>query len=140
MRGEIGSIQIGTQDGFDWSAAGYFAMQIDSPLLGRLDPAATSFNSTIHFVRLDGNPLHKHDVYDFNQTSVTPQGDDTTTFNGTMTVTLRDGPYENVPGYIRVTNDLVSIWLDPRAVDNHFGTTPICDMVLPEQESQIPRE
>jgi hypothetical protein len=59
-----------------------------------------------------------------------------TTFNGTMTVTLREGPVENVAGYIQLLGDSIAIWVDPRAVENHFGSTPIYGMVLPEQEGQ----
>ena len=87
-------------------------------------------------VRLDGNVLHEHEIYNFNQSSVTHLGGDSTTFNGTMTVTLRGGPIENVTGYIQFLGDSIAIWIDPRAVENHFGTTPIYGMVLTEEEEQ----
>jgi hypothetical protein len=56
-----------------------------------------------------------------------------------MTVTLREGPVENVASYIQILGDSIAIWVDPRAVDNHFGTTPIHGMILPaEEEEQVP--
>ena len=136
LRGEIGSIQAAHEGTFAWSTAGDWMMQLDGPLEGRPQPKIQSFNATIHMVRLDGNVLHEHRVYNFNQSSVTQIGDDMTTFNGTMTVTLREGPVENVSGYIQLLGDSVAIWVDPRAVENHFGSTPIYGMVLPEQEVQ----
>jgi hypothetical protein len=109
-------------------------MQLDGPLTGRADPRIASFNATIHMVRLDGNVLHEHKIYNFSQSSVTHLGDDSTTFNGTVTVTLREGPIENVASYIQLLDDSIAIWVDPRAVDNHFGQTPIHGMVLPAEE------
>jgi hypothetical protein len=109
-------------------------MQLDGPLTGRPDPRIESFNATIHMVRLDGNILHQHEIYNFNQSSVTHLGDASTTFNGTMTVTLREGPIENVTGYIQLLGDSIAIFIDPRAVENHFGPTPIHGVVLPEEE------
>src|SRR5918999_5945523 len=87
-------------------------------------------------IRLDGNILHEHYIYNFNQSSVSHLGDDMTTFNGTMTVTLREGPIENVTGYIQILGDSIAIWIDPRAVDNHFGPTPIHGIVLPVEAEQ----
>jgi hypothetical protein len=136
LRGEIGSIQSAHQGTFSWSTAGEWVMQLDGPITGRADPRIASFNATIHMVRLDGNVLHEHKIYNFNQSSVTHLGDDSTTFNGTMTVTLREGPVENVTGYIQILGDSIAIWIDPRAVDNHFGPTPIHGMVLPEEEEE----
>jgi hypothetical protein len=136
LRGEIGSIQSAHQGTFSWSTAGEWVMQLDGPITGRADPRIASFNATIHMVRLDGNVLHEHKIYNFSQSSVTHLGDDSTTFNGTMTVTLREGPVENVTGYIQILGDSIAIWIDPRAVENHFGPTPIHGMVLPEEEEE----
>jgi hypothetical protein len=136
LRGEIGSIQSAHQGTFSWSTAGEWVMQLDGPLTGREEPQIASFNATINMVRLDGNVLHEHKIYNFNQSSVTHLGDDSTTFNGTMTITLREGPIENVAGYIQLLGDSIAIWVDPRAVDNHFGPTPIHGAVLPEEDEE----
>lgn len=37
-------------------------------------------------------------------------------------------------GYIQILGDSIAIWVDPRPVDEHFGTTPIRGMILPEEE------
>jgi hypothetical protein len=134
LSGEIGSIQSAHQGEFSWSTSGEWTMQLDGPLTGRPDPQIESFNATIHMVRLDGNLLHQHEISNFNQSSVTHLGDAVTTFNGTMTVTLREGPVENVSGYIQLVGDSIAVFVDPRAVDEHFGPTPIHGAVLPEEE------
>lgn len=134
LSGEIGSIQSAHLGIFSWITSGDWVMQLDGPLIGRADPRIELFNATIHMVRLDGNILHEHKIYNFNQSSVAPLGNDSATFNGTMTVTLREGPIENVPGYIQILGDSIAIWVDPRAVDNHFGPTPIHGIVLLAEE------
>lgn len=133
LSGEIGSIQAAHQGAFSWSTAGEWVMQLDGPLTGRADPQIESFNATIHMIRLDGNILHQHEISNFNQSSVNQTGDASTTFNGTMTVTLREGPIENVAGYIQLLGDSIAIFVDPRAVEDHFGPTPIHGMVLPTE-------
>ncbi len=131
LRGEIGSIQSAHEQIFSWSTAGDWMMQLDVPLIGRAEPQVQSFNATIHMIRLDGNMLHEHEISNFTQHSVSHIGDAVTIFNGTFSVTMREGIVPNVPGYIQFTGDLVSIWLDPTSTDNHFGPTPIQGMVLP---------
>lgn len=138
LSGEIGSIQAAHEGAFSWSTAGEWIMQLDGPLTGRPDPRIESFNATIHMVRLDGNILQEHEIYNFNQSSVTHLGDASTTFNGTMTLTLREGPVEDVTGYIQILGDSIAVWIDPRVVENHLGAIPIHGVVLPEeQEEQV---
>jgi hypothetical protein len=136
LNGEIGSIQGAQQQLFAWSTAGDWMMQLDGPLIGRAEPQVQSFNATIHMVRLDGNVLHEHEISNFTQYSVSHTGDAITTFNGTFSVSMREGTVNNVPGYLQFTGDLVSIWLDPTVLENHFGPTPIQGMVLPQTEGE----
>jgi hypothetical protein len=136
LNGEIGSIQGAQQQLFAWSTAGDWTMQLDGPLIGRAEPQVQSFNATIHMVRLDGNVLHEHEISNFTQYSVSHTGDAITTFNGTFSVSMREGIVNDVPGYIQFTGDLVSIWLDPTVLENHFGPTPIQGMVLPQTEGE----
>jgi hypothetical protein len=134
LNGEIGSIQGAQAQLFAWSTAGDWVMQLDGPLIGRAEPQVQSFNATIHMVRLDGNVLHEHEISNFTQHSVSHTGDAITTLNGTFSVSMREGIVNDVPGYIQFTGDLVSIWLNPTALENHFGPTPIQGMVLPQTE------
>jgi hypothetical protein len=134
LRGEIGSIQSAHEQVFAWSTSGNWVIQLDGPLIGRAEPRIESFDAIIHMVRLDGNVLHKHEISNFTQYSVSHTGNAITTFNGTFSVTVREGIVHDVPGYIQFTGDLLSIWISPLAIDTHFGPTPIFGMVLPETE------
>ncbi|MGH9989070.1 MAG: hypothetical protein ACREAS_01400, partial [Nitrososphaera sp.] len=61
-----------------------------------------------------------------------------TTINGTATVVTETGPTENVPLFITLQNNLISIGIDPVATENHFGPTPISGIILtPEHLQQI---
>ena len=90
-------------------------------------------------VRLDdGTALHTHTFSDFTQSDIVSTAENTTTITGTMTVSLQEGPVENVPVFITLQNNLLSIALDPAATENHFGPTPISGMILaPEHLQQI---
>jgi hypothetical protein len=61
---------------------------------------------------------------------VTHQGPNSTTVNGTFTITLEQGPVNDVSGYVHVINDKIEFWVDPVATDNHFGPTTITGVVL----------
>ena len=55
-----------------------------------------------------------------------------------MTVTLEQGPVQNVPVFITLQNNLISIAIDPVTTESHFGPTPIMGIILaPEHLQQI---
>ena len=77
-------------------------------------------------MKTDGTAPHKHDIYDLQLTGQPSTNGNSTTFNGTSTVTMKDGPVQDVPTSIALMDDTaVSIWLDPSKVNNHFGDTLI---------------
>jgi hypothetical protein len=50
----------------------------------------------------------------------------TVVFNGTATITMKNGPVNGVPVSVRAMDaNVISIWIDPTKTDNHFGNTPI---------------
>src|SRR5215207_1152207 len=88
-------------------------------------PNAT-FNSKFNMVMTNGSALHDHEIYNFKLASMSNPNNTTSVFNGTATITMRQGPVENVPVSIkRIDNNVISIWADPTMVNNHFGNTPI---------------
>jgi hypothetical protein len=88
-------------------------------------PNAT-FNSKFNMVMTNGSALHDHEIYDFRLTDMSNPNNTTSVFNGTATITMRQGPVENVPVSIkRIDNNVISIWADPTKIENHFGNTPI---------------
>jgi len=88
-------------------------------------PNAT-FNSKFDMVMTNGSAKHDHEIYNFKLTSMSNPNNTTSVFNGTATITMKQGPVENVPVSIkRIDNNVISIWIDPTKVNNHFGNTPI---------------
>jgi hypothetical protein len=50
----------------------------------------------------------------------------TSVFNGTATITMKDGPVDDISISVkRIDNNVISIWTDPTKINNHFGNTPI---------------
>src|SRR5918996_2884073 len=90
------------------------------------DAPNATFNSKFNMVMTNGSAMHDHVIYDFKLASMTNPNNTTSVFNGTATITMRQGPVENVPVSIkRIDNNVISIWADPTMINNHFGNTPI---------------
>ncbi len=127
----------------EWVAAGYWELESDMPLLGAgtegTQPTVTSFDAIIEMTRYaDGTFLHQHTISDFRQSAILHSEANSTTINGTATVVTETGPTENVPLFITLQNNLISIGIDPVATENHFGPTPISGIILtPEHLQQI---
>jgi hypothetical protein len=84
------------------------------------------FASSFDMVRTNGSALHEHQIYNFTLTEMSMPNNTTTIYNGTGTVTMRDGPVPDVPMSTTVMDgNVISLWLDPSLIDNHFGDTPI---------------
>ena len=88
-------------------------------------PTAT-FNSVFNMVMLNGSAMHRHQISNFTLTSMSIPNQKTSISNGTATITMKEGPVNDVPVSIRTFDDnLISIWIDPAKTMNHFGNTPI---------------
>lgn len=75
---------------------------------------------------LKGSAAHKHTITDFKIIGNPTTSNNTTTYNGTATVSLKQGPATGVPISIKLMDDsAVSIWVDPSKTENQFGNTPI---------------
>ena len=125
----------------EWVAAGYWELESDMPLLGAgtegTQPTVNSFDAIIEMTRYaDGTFLHQHTISDFMQSAILHTDANSTTINGTATVVTEQGPTENVPLFITLQNNLVSIGIDPVATENHFGPTPISGIILTPEHLQ----
>ena len=88
-------------------------------------PNAT-VDSKFNMVMTNGSAMHDHEIYDFTLTDMSMPNNSTTVFNGTATITMRQGPVPDVPVSIKaMENNAVSIWVEPTKIQNHFGNTPI---------------
>jgi hypothetical protein len=95
-------------------------------------PTAT-FNTVFEMVMLNGSALHKHQISNFTLTGMPMSNEKTVVYNGTATITMKEGPVNDVPLSIRTLNDnVISIWVDPAKTMNHFGNTPIYGTITQE--------
>ena len=88
-------------------------------------PNAT-LNAKFSMVMTNGSAMHEHSIYDFTLTDMSMPNNSTTVYNGTATITMRQGPVTDVPVSIKaMDNNAISVWIDPTKIQNHFGNTPI---------------
>lgn len=89
-------------------------------------PTGGGFKAVLDMVMTNGSAMHNHQIYNFTLTDISMPDNSTIVYNGTTTVTMRDGPVHDVPVSAKVMEgNVLSIWLDPSRIDNHFGDTPI---------------
>jgi hypothetical protein len=144
LAGIIASLQLAPDRlAPEWVTAGYWELESDMPLIGAgtegTEPTVTSFNGIVEMTRIDdGTALHTHTLSDFQQSGIQFAAENTTSINGTMTVSLEEGPVENVPVFITLQNNLITMAIDPVTTESHFGPTPISGIILaPEHLQQI---
>src|SRR5918995_1839430 len=144
LAGIIASLQLAPDRlAPEWVTAGYWELESDMPLFGAgsegTEPTVTSFDGIVEMTRIDdGTALHTHTLSDFQQSDVQFTGENTTSINGTMTVSLEEGPVENVPVFITLQNNLITLAVDPVTTESHFGPTPISGIILaPEHLQEI---
>jgi hypothetical protein len=88
-------------------------------------PNAT-FYSKFNMVMTNGSAMHDHEIYDFTLTDMSMPDKTTTVYNGTATITMRQGPVPNVQVSIKsMESNVLGIWVDPTKISNHFGNTRI---------------
>ena len=88
-------------------------------------PNATLY-SKFNMVMTNGSAMHDHEIYDFTLTDMSMPDKTTTIYNGTATITMRQGPVPNVQVSIKsIESNVLSIWVDPTKINNHFGNTQI---------------
>lgn len=89
------------------------------------------FKAIFDMVRTNGSAPHQHQMYNFSLAGMSMPDNATIVYNGTTTITMRDGPVHNVPMSVTVMEgNTISIWIDPSRIDNHFGDTPIYGTVV----------
>ena len=124
----------------EWVTAGYWELESDMSLFrntNETEPTVTDFYAIVEMTRLDdGTFRHDHRFSDFRQSDILFTAENSTTINGTMTVVTEERLTENVPTYITLQNNLISIFIDPGATDNHFGPTAITGVIMASEHLQ----
>ena len=110
--------QVGGGDQFTNTTANATAMTSNLP--------NATFHSKFNMVMTNGSAKHDHEIYNFELTNISNPNNTTSVFNGTATITMRQGPVDDVPVSIkRIDTNVLSIWADPTKINKHFGNTPI---------------
>ncbi len=129
--GTIASLQNDENGNPTWIVSGLYKASLSMNNKTQ-DGAATdslpnaTLNSKFDMVMTNGSAMHDHEIYDFTLTDMSMPNNSTAVFNGTATITMRQGPVPDVPVSIKaMDNNAVSIWIDPTKINNHFGNTPI---------------
>jgi hypothetical protein len=140
--GTIASIQNDENDNPSWIVSGHWKgnllnnqSQSNSTSQGNTSssPLGSVFNTSFKMVKLNGTAAHNHTITNFVLSNMSMPNNMTRIFNGTATASLKEGPVTDIPTSIRIMGDkVISIWLDPSKVNNHFGNTPIYGTVMDE--------
>ena len=108
----------------DWILSGHW-----SGFYNQTNLSDSGFYSIFRMVKADGTAPHTHEIYNATATNITQQGN-ATIITGTSSITLKDGPVNNVPTTWTIINgNILTISMDPSKTNNHFGNTPIFGLV-----------
>jgi hypothetical protein len=92
-----------------------------------------TFSANVRMITVNGSEPHSHSIANFNVTDISEENG-IKTFNGTSAINLPDGIVEDVPTSVRVLGEgVISIWIDPTRVEEHYGNTPIYGLVSDER-------
>lgn len=128
--GTIASIQNDKNGKPTWILSGAWDFK-------NMNTNSPTFNSTFNMAMLNGSEPHMHTIKDFKMSvsaghASTSQGNVTKVaakYNGTATVIMKGTPITNVPISINLMGHVMSLWIDPTKVMNHFGNMPIYGFV-----------
>jgi hypothetical protein len=104
----------------DWILSGQWM-----GVLNKTNPDGKGLYSIFNMVMINGSAPHIHKIYNATFSNVTQKGNETI-LDGTSSITMKNGPVDNVPIKIVIGgNKTIAISLDPAKTNNHFGNTPI---------------
>ena len=137
--GTISSIQNDESGNPAWVVSGHWkANLLSNPSnvtsQGNISSSSgPTFNASVEMIMLNGTAAHTHTITNFVLANTSMPNNMTRIFNGTSTASMREGPVTDIPTGISIMGDkVISIWLDPSKINNHFGNTPIYGTVMNE--------
>ena len=138
--GIISSVQNDASGQPAWVVAGHWtsallgnsSVNTSQPTVNSTVPFGGSpFDTQIQMIRLNGTAGHTHTITNFVLANASQPDNMTKIFNGTSTASMMQGPVADIPTSIRIMGDnVISIWLDPSRIENHYGNTPIYGLVM----------
>ena len=137
--GTISSIQNDESSNTAWVVSGHWkgnllSNQSNVTSQGNISSSSgPTFNASVEMIMLNGTAAHTHTITNFVLANTSMPNNMTRIFNGTSTASMREGPVTDIPTGISIMGDkVISIWLDPSKINNHFGNTPIYGTVMNE--------
>ncbi len=125
LKGSIANVQFDGEGNPEWIESGFWVLRL-RPGAPDSDMPSANLVSRISMVRVDGAAMHGHVITNFTLVSASIEGNTTNVFEGTATVTMRDGPVPGVPLTIKILNNAaIAIWIGPDSINSHFGTSPV---------------
>jgi hypothetical protein len=119
LKGALTSLQNDENGKPTWIISGVF--RIDN-----FNSSSPILNASFYMIKLNGTSPHIHTISDFKMNGNPTVSSNSTTINGTATVTMKNGPVKDVPISIKLIDEsAVSIWFDPVKTGKHFGNTVI---------------
>jgi hypothetical protein len=140
--GTISSVQNDQNGNPAWVLVGHWKSNLASNQSiigsqGNETSGGGSFDAQFEMVRLNGSAGHTHTITSFAPSNSSQINNFTVMYNGTATASLREGPVTDIPTSISIMgNKVISIWLDPSKVDNHYGNTPVYGLVMDDHEGR----
>ena len=116
-----------------WIVSGHWKTNLSNQTQGPPDNKSTVLNVDMEMIKTDGTSKHTHTMTDYNLTNILNQQNNNNLYNGTITISMPQGPVSEVPLSIQVMNNSLGIILiDSKKIDNHFGTDPLYGIPLEE--------
>jgi hypothetical protein len=117
--GTVSSVQNGPDGKPAWNVEGEWNFT-------GLNSNNVVFNAQFSMTKLDGSAKHSHTISNFKVMGNPVNSTSGIAYNGTATISMKEGPVDNVPVTISLLpNGDFSIMVDPKTTSNHFGNTPI---------------
>jgi carboxymethylenebutenolidase len=125
LKGSVANVQPDSRGNPEWIESGIWVLRL-RPGTSDSDLPSAHLVARIAMVKVDGTAMHGHTITNFTLANASMEGNTTHVFEGTATVTMRDGPVSDVPLTIRIFNGAaIAMWIGPDRVDSHFGTNPV---------------
>ena len=125
LKGSIANVQLDGEGNPEWIESGFWVLRL-RPGASDSDMPSANLVSRITMVGVDGTAAHGHAITNFTLASASMEGNTTHVFEGTATITMRDGPVSDVSLTIKILNNAaIAMWIGPDRIDSHFGTDPV---------------
>src|SRR5437763_558415 len=97
VKGGLVGIQNDQNGSPTWIIHGVYRMD-------KMNSTSPMFNATFYMMKLNGSATHTHTISNFKLIGSPITSNNSTTFNGTATLTMKNAPVTDVPISIRLMN------------------------------------